>query len=34
LALLFKAARQGTAVVAATHDPVLAAAADAVLTLA
>jgi ABC-type lipoprotein export system ATPase subunit len=33
VAVLVEAARRGTAVVAATHDPVLAAAADAVLTL-
>ncbi len=33
VAVLVEAARQGTAVVAATHDPVLAAAADAVLEL-
>jgi ABC-type lipoprotein export system ATPase subunit len=34
VAVLVEAARRGTAVVSATHDPVLAAAADAVLTLA
>jgi ABC-type lipoprotein export system ATPase subunit len=33
VAVLVEAARRGTAVVAATHDPVLAAAADTVLTL-
>jgi ABC-type lipoprotein export system ATPase subunit len=33
VAVLIEAARQGTAVVAATHDPVLAAAADSVLEL-
>jgi ABC-type lipoprotein export system ATPase subunit len=33
VAVLVEAARRGTAVVAATHDPVLAAAADGVLTL-
>jgi len=34
VAVLLDAARRGTAVVAATHDPVLAAAADAIRTLA